>query len=195
MGGFFLFSLLSAAVQLLFPLFLNVTLYADVPARKMYFSLYMLRVLKVYGGYATFYREGIAFHLTKNRAVLLPFSEMAAARNKFGFKLTRGFYLYAFSGTAEIGARSEPAAALVAAALLQAAAGIAAGTFAKKKKCASFKNDVAVYADRDGVKAGVRIILVFNFLAVLLAASKILLQNIAGKIDEIKRNNTKQKSQ
>lgn len=194
MSGFFLFSALSTIVQLLFPLFLHVTLYADVQARKLYFSLYILRIFKVYGGYATLYDEGIAFHLTEKRAVLVPFSEMIDARNRFEFKLTRGFYLYAFSGVAEIGARSEPAAAVLAAAVLQAAAGIAAGTFAKRKKCASFKNDVIVYADRDCVKASVRIVLVFNFLAVIFAALKIILQTIVGKIDEFKRNRTKQKS-
>ena len=157
-------------------MFLNITLYADVRERKLYFSLYILRIFKVYGGYATLYRHGIAFHLTENRAALLPFSEMAAARNKFEFKLTRGFYLYAFSGVAELGARSEPAAAILTAALLQTAAGIAAGTIIKRKECTSFKNDVIVYPDRDCVKASVRIILVFNFLAVILAAAKIIMQ-------------------
>ena len=194
MSGFFLFSTISTIVQLLFPMFLNVTLYADVREKKMYFSLYILRVFKVYGGYATLYNGGIAFHLTDKKAVLLPFREMTDERNKFELKLFRGFYLYAFSGIAEIGAQSQPAAAIMAAALLQSVAGIAAGTFAKRKRCASFKNDVIVYADRNGVKASARVVLVFNFLAVLLAASKIILQTIVGKIDEYKRNRTKQKS-
>ena len=118
MSGFFLFSILSTVVQLLFPMFLNITLYADVRERKLYFSLYILRIFKVYGGYATLYRHGIAFHLTENRAALLPFSEMAAARNKFEFKLTRGFYLYGFSGVTEIGARADPGTAILAAAAL-----------------------------------------------------------------------------
>ena len=193
MSGFFLFSILSTVVQLLFPMFLNITLYADVRERKLYFSLYILRIFKVYGGYATLYRHGIAFHLTENRAVLLPFSEMAAARNKFEFKLTRGFYLYGFSGVTEIGARADPGTAILAAAALQTVAGIAAGTFAKRKKCASFKNDVIVCLDKEGIRVSVRIILVFNFLAVILAAAKIILQALAGKINESKRDRTKQK--
>lgn len=195
MSGFFLFSTLTTVVQLLFPMFLNVTLFLDAQGRKMYFSLYILRIFKVYGGYATLYDKGIAFHLTKNRAVLLPFAEILDARNKIEFKLTRGFYLYAFSGVAELGARSEPAAAILTAALLQTAAGIAAGTIIKRKKCTSFKNDVIVYPDKDCVKASVRIILVFNFLAVILASAKIILQTILGKINEYKRSRAKQKSQ
>ena len=195
MSGFFLFGLISTAVQLLFPMFLNITLLYDGTSRKLYFSLYLLRVFKIYGGYATLYREGIAFHLTEKRAVLLPFSEMFDAPNRFEFKLTRGFYPYAFSGVIELGAQSYPAAAILAASFLQAAAGIAAGTFCRRKKFASVKNDVAVYTDRDGVKLNIRLIFVFNFLAVIIAAAKIILQSLAEKYHEFKRNRTKQKSQ
>lgn len=195
MSVFFIFSTLSTIVQLLFPMFLSITLYVDVKERKLYFSLYILRIFKVYGGYATLYGEGIAFHLTEKRAVLLPYAEMLDARNKFEFKLTRGFYIYAYSGVAEIGAKSEPAAAVMAAAAAQVASAIAAGTVLNKKKCASFKNDVILYADNDCIKLNVRIILLFNFLAVILAAVKIILQAIAEKVYENKRIRAKQKSQ
>ena len=195
MSSFLLFSVLAAALLLLFPVFLHVIAYADITRRKMYFSLYILRVFKVYGGYATLYSEGIAFHLTDKKAVLLPYSEMLEARNKFGFKVTRGFYLYGFSSVSEIGARSEPAAAVLAAAFLQAAGAIAAETVGRRKKCTSFKNDIILYADRDCLRVSLRIILMFSFLAVMLAAVKIILQTCVGKIHEYKHNRTKQKSQ
>ena len=195
MSGFLLFSVLTTIVQLLFPIFLNVTAFADVNAKKLYFSLYILRIFKVYGGYATLYGEGIAFHLTKNRAALLPYSEMLNARNAFEFKITRGFFLYAFSAVSEIGAKTRPAAAVLAAALLQIAGAVGAGTVGKRKLCNSFKNDVILYPESDCVKLNVRIIFMFNFLAVILAASKIILQTIVGKINENKHIRTKQKSQ
>ena len=194
MSGFFLFSLLSAIVQILFPLFLSIHLYADIKERKLYFSLYILRIFKVYGGYATLYDGGIAFHLTKNRAALLPYSEIVNASNNLDFKISRGFYIYAFSSIAEIGAKSEPAAAVLAAALIQIVSGFAAGYVFSRKKCASFKSDDILYEGSDNIKIGVRIILVFNFLVVIMAALKILLQTITEKIHEYKRNREKQKS-
>lgn len=194
MSGFFLFSLLSAIVQILFPLFLSIHLYADIKERKLYFSLYILRIFKVYGGYATLYDGGIAFHLTKNRAALLPYSEIVNASNNLDFKISRGFYIYAFSSIAEIGAKSEPAAAVLAASLIQIVSGFAAGYVFSRKKCASFKSDVILYEGSDNIKIGVRIILVFNFLVVIMAALKILLQTITEKIHEYKRNREKQKS-
>lgn len=194
MSGFFLFSLLSAIVQILFPLFLSIHLYADIKERKLYFSLYILRIFKVYGGYATLYDGGIAFHLTKNRAALLPYSEIVNASNNLDFKISRGFYIYAFSSIAEIGAKSEPAAAVLAASLIQIVSGFAAGYVFSRKKCASFKSDVILYEGSDNIKISVRIILVFNFLVVIMAALKILLQIITEKIHEYKRNREKQKS-
>ena len=194
MSGFFLFSLLSAIVQILFPLFLSIHLYADIKERKLYFSLYILRIFKVYGGYATLYDGGIAFHLTKNRAALLPYSEIVNASNNLDFKISRGFYIYAFSSIAEIGAKSEPAAAVLAASLIQIVSGFAAGYVFSRKKCTSFKSDVILYEGSDNIKIGVRIILVFNFLVVIMAALKILLQTITEKIHEYKRNREKQKS-
>lgn len=194
MSGFFLFSLLSAIVQILFPLFLSIHLYADIKERKLYFSLYILRIFKVYGGYATLYDGGIAFHLTKNRAALLPYSEIVNASNNLDFKISRGFYIYAFSSIAEIGAKSEPAAAVLAAALIQIVSGFAAGYVFSRKKCTSFKSDVILYEGSDNIKISVRIILVFNFLVVIMAALKILLQTITEKIHEYKRNREKQKS-
>lgn len=194
MSGFFLFSLLSAIVQILFPLFLSIHLYADIKERKLYFSLYILRIFKVYGGYATLYDGGIAFHLTKNRAALLPYSEIVNASNNLDFKISRGFYIYAFSSIAEIGTKSEPAAAVLAASLIQIVSGFAAGYVFSRKKCASFKSDVILYEGSDNIKISVRIILVFNFLVVIMAALKILLQTITEKIHEYKRNREKQKS-
>ena len=194
MSGFFLFSLLSAIVQILFPLFLSIHLYADIKERKLYFSLYILRIFKVYGGYATLYDGGIASHLTKNRAALLPYSEIVNASNNLDFKISRGFYIYAFSSIAEIGAKSEPAAAVLAASLIQIVSGFAAGYVFSRKKCTSFKSDVILYEGSDNIKISVRIILVFNFLVVIMAALKILLQTITEKIHEYKRNREKQKS-
>ena len=194
MSGFFLFSLLSAIVQILFPLFLSIHLYAEIKERKLYFSLYMLRIFKVYGGYATLYDGGIAFHLTKNRAALLPYSEIVNASNNLDFKISRGFYIYAFSSIAEIGAKSEPAGAVLGGAVIQNVSGFCAGEVVRRKKWGPFKSDVILYEGSDNIKIGVRIILVFNFLVVIMAALKILLQTITEKIHEYKRNREKQKS-
>ena len=64
------------AIFLFFPVFLTANVFADVKARKGYFSFYLMRFIKIYGGYATLYDRGIAFHLTGRKARPLPFLEI-----------------------------------------------------------------------------------------------------------------------
>ena len=63
-------------LSFLFPIFLNVNAFVDGKEKKGCFGIYLFRFFKIYGGYATLYKEGIAFHLTKKKAVLLPYKEL-----------------------------------------------------------------------------------------------------------------------
>ena len=164
---------------LLFPVFLNVNIFVDVHARKMYFSFYVLRLIKIYGGYATLYDEGIAFHLTKNKAVLLPYREIINTRQKF--EITRGFYVFAYSHTLEVGTE-DASRAVTLSALAQIVSGIVAGYIFSERKCVSFKTDLILYANKKCLKASGRIVLVFNFLILFIAAFKIFLQKVLEKI-------------
>ena len=74
---------------LLFPIFVNVYLYADSDGGKVGFAVYLFGVAKVFGGYAAPYSGGIAFHVSKGTALLLPYKEILNARKKF--EITKGF--------------------------------------------------------------------------------------------------------
>ena len=178
--------MLAGAIVLLCPVFLSAQLFLDAGAKKCYFSFYLMRLIKVYGGYATLYDRGIAFHLTKRKAVLLPYAEILDTRKKF--EITRGFYILAYSHVAEIGRRADPAAALALCAGLQIASGFMAGYVFHRKKCASFKTDVLMHEDKDCLKVSVRAVLPFNLLIVAIAALKIALR----KLLEKKENERKQ---
>lgn len=176
---------LGAAVVLLCPVFLGVQVFLDAGAKKCYFSLYLFRVVKVYGGYATLYDRGIAFHLTRRKAVLLPYAEIVDTRKKF--ELWRGFRLLAYSQVIEAGRRSDPASALALCACVQAAASLAAGYLFTEKKCASFKADVLLYERESCLKASVRAVFVFCLAIVLLTAAKLVLRKIWEKHYERKQ--------
>ncbi len=172
--------LLSFAVStilfLLLPVFLNVSLFLDLKNKKCYFALYFWRVFKIYGGYASLYDEGIAFHLTKSKALLLSYKEIIQARNDFA--ITKGFCLYACSHTFEIGGSQTEAAIYLAALAQILSGGIASFVFARRKS-ASFKGDTVLYQNKSCFKITLRIILVFNFIILLIAFCKILLQKLS----------------
>ena len=77
-------------------------MHGDLNRKKLAFSLYAYRIIKLFGGYATSYKGGIALHVSEKKAILLPYSEMDSERKRFSF--VRSFRLISFSLTTETGA-------------------------------------------------------------------------------------------
>ena len=102
---------------LLFPIFVNVYLYADSDGGKVGFAVYLFGVAKVFGGYAAPYSGGIAFHVSKGTALLLPYKEILNARKKF--EITKGFIVSSYRQVVEIGGRKGEAAAMSSAMVLR----------------------------------------------------------------------------
>lgn len=80
-----LFFALTILFLLFVPFFFSLRTYFDVKTKKVAFSLFFFNLIKVFGGYATLYAEGIAFHVRRDKAVLLPLKEMGDQRKKFSF--------------------------------------------------------------------------------------------------------------
>lgn len=87
MGKFFLpLGIVFGIVFLLFfPIFLEFNVFADVKRKTFSFSLYVDKIFRAIGGYATAYKGGICLHVGKKKAILLPFNKVDAERKKFSF--------------------------------------------------------------------------------------------------------------
>ncbi len=121
------------------------------------------------------YDQGFAFHLTKKKAVLLPYKELINAPNKF--KITRGFSVVAFQYVAELG--SELGSNMILAASLLRIASDFFGLYLKsEKQCDAYKGDIYFRLGWNNVKLSLRAVLVFNIALLMLAAFKIFLQKI-----------------
>lgn len=172
----------------LFPIFLNVNVFIDVKQKKGCFGIYLFRFIKIYGGYATLYKSGIAFHLTEKKAVLLPYREIGNTRKKF--EITDGFQIYSYHQIVEIGSRENPGAALMAAAFTEALSGALFANFFAKKKYLSLKNGTMLMTKSSALKISVNTVAVFNMLVLTMASVKIILEKILGN----ERKRKKQKS-
>ena len=168
-------AVLISVFLLLFPIFLTINIYTDLEKKRIWFSLYVLHGIKIYGGYVSMYGEGFAFHLTKNKAVLLPFKELINAPNKF--KITRGFSVIAFNYVAELGSELGQNMVL-AAALLRIASDLFGVYLISKKQCDAYKGDIYFRLGWNNFKISLRAILAFNVLLLFVAAVKIFLQKI-----------------
>ena len=165
-----------AAAVLLLPIVVSVHVYLDAAQKKLFFGVYILRAVKLLGGYAAPAPGGIALHLTRRRAVLLPYGEMLAAGKKF--KLARGFAVADAAFVLEVGRAEQPALAIIAAAAARIAACIGAAYLRARTRSGGLHADVLLRMGEDSFKASGRILIAFNIAVLLAAAAKLLLRKM-----------------
>ena len=102
----FFFILLTVCIgflALLFlPIYIHSDLYYDVNGRKCAFSVTAYRFLPIIGGYIATYNGGLAFHISKKKAILLPYNDMKQEQKKIS--VLRTFRLKTLAINIETGA-------------------------------------------------------------------------------------------
>ncbi len=92
--------------MLFFPIYLEADAHYDMNRRKFAFAVYAYKILPIFGGYAATYNGGIALHISKKRAILIPYSKVNDERKKFS--IVKTFRLKSFILTTESGAEYLP---------------------------------------------------------------------------------------
>ncbi len=181
MGGF-VYAAFFGALLYLFPVFVWAEVYADAKERKAWFSLSLFRRIRVFGGYAELRKEGLAVHLTKKKAVLLPYSEMTETRKKF--EIAQGFQIWRFRQVVEIGGANRPYGVMLAA-LLQTA-GAQAFAILKTRHPFLSVGSSTLLNNRPVFKLSVQTALVFNGLVLTVALIKKTLEVFLNWIAKIR---------
>lgn len=172
MGEFFVYSFFFGVLGFLFPIFVYADGYADIKENKLWFSFSLYKYIKVFGGYVQIRKEGIVFHLTKKKAVILPYGQMLDTRKKF--EITKGFQLYRFHQIVETGGADQPYGVMIAAAL-QTAGGQIFSVLKTAHPFLSLKNGTLL-TEENGLKISVQVVTVFNGLVLTIAFAKKILE-------------------
>ncbi len=174
MGEFFVWSTFAGCVLTFLPVFLWLDAYVDVQKNRAWFSLSAYRHLKLFGGYGQLDREGIAVHISKKKAVFVPYDKMADTRKKF--EITKGFQLWRFRQTVETGGAESVAGILVAAALQSVGGGVFA-YLRTRHPFLSLKNDTLL-GEEACLKISFETATVFNGFVIGMALGKKILEAI-----------------
>ena len=87
---------------LFFPIIMDTDIHGDLNKKKLTFLVRLYGKIKLFGGYATAYKGGVALHLSNDKALLKPFNQMNDERKRFSFIKT--FKPIEFTLTTETGA-------------------------------------------------------------------------------------------
>lgn len=102
MGRLFFFTFLIVLAILFFPIYLETDAHYDLNRKKLGFCVYFYKVIPIIGGYISTYKGGVAFHVSKKKAILLPYGQIERERKRFSVFKT--FRLKTFNLTTESGA-------------------------------------------------------------------------------------------
>ncbi len=172
MSEFFVFFGFFSTVLNFLPIFLYTDVYLDVRENKCWFSLSLYKHFKIYGGYAQLASDGIALHLTKKKAVFVPYDNMTDTRKKF--EITKGFQLWRFHQIVETGG-AERVYGVFLATLLQSASAAIFSVLQTKHPFLSLKNSTLLTEDPT-LKVTFESALIFNVLILTIALNKKLLE-------------------
>ena len=184
MGEFFVYSFFFGALLTFFPVFVYIDFYLDAASNRGWFSLSAYHRLRLMKGYAQLKQDGILFHLTKKKAYLLPFSEMASARKKF--EITKGFQPWRFHQVLELGGADDVRMCMVAAAI-RVAFGMLYGIVKATYSTISLQNNVILYQETR-LRASVQAATVLNGVVLSMAFGK---KKVEGIINWIKDSTQK----
>lgn len=98
-------------ILLFIPIYLESNAHYDLSRRKFAFSVLLYKKIPLFGGYATSFPGGIALHLGKKKAYLIPYAKMNNERKRFSF--FRTFHIVSCRITTETGAEYLGISALV----------------------------------------------------------------------------------
>ena len=160
MGEFFIISAFVGALLFLFPLYVSVEAHLDVKENKCWFRISLYRHLKILGGYGQLIKDGIALHITKKKAIFIPYAKMADTRKKF--EITQGFQLMRFHQIIETGG-AESIYGIMLGAVSNSIAGSVFSILQTKYPFVSLKNNLLL-TNRTELKVTLQSEVVFNGL-------------------------------
>lgn len=103
MGKLFFFVLILSVLCaiLFFPIYIETNAHYDMNRRKLTLGLYLYKIMRIFGGYLATYRGGMAFHVSKKKAIIIPYAQVNKERKRFS--IFRTFRLKSLRLTIETG--------------------------------------------------------------------------------------------
>lgn len=172
MGEFFIVSAFVGTLLFLLPLYVSVEAHVDVRENKCWFRIGLYRFIKILGGYGQLGKDGIALHITKKKAIFIPYAKMADTRKKF--EITQGFQLMRFHQIIETGG-AESIYGIMLGAVSNSIAGSVFSVLQTKYPFVSLKNNLLL-THRTELKITLQSEVVLNGLVITVALTKKLLE-------------------
>ncbi len=172
MSEFFIVFAFIGTLLFLFPLYVSIDAHLDFKENKCWFYIGLYRNIKIFGGYGQLTKDGIALHITKKKAIFIPYGKMADTRKKF--EITQGFQLMKFHQIIETGG-ADSMYGIMLGAISSSVAGSVFSVLQTRHPFLSLKNNLLL-TNRTQLKVTLQSEVVFNGLVISVALIKKILE-------------------
>ena len=163
-------------ILLIFPIYLNEYLYFSIETKKLFFSIKIFKVIKILSGYAEVKKDGIFIHLTRKKAILIPYSSLTSMKKKV--KPLKDYHIIKWEFEADLGFVDNTVLALETAFLVNYLTSFINWITSNIKPYLIVKNNVNVYEAQNVFRIYFYGTVLLNLLMVILSLIKIILEKI-----------------
>lgn len=174
-------------VLLIFPIYLNGYLYFTLDIKKLFFSIRIFKVIKILSGYAELKKDGIFIHLTRKKAVLIPYSSLTGMKKKV--KPLKDYHIIKWEFEADLGFSNNTLLALESAFFVNYITSFINWITSNVKPYLIIKNNVNVYESQSVFRIYFYGTVLLNLLMIILSLIKIILEKIIYALSARKQQN------
>lgn len=163
-------------IVLIFPVFLTTYFYIDGNKKQLYFCLKIFSKIKILSGYIQFIKDGIAIHLTKKKAIIIPYLIKFDLQKTY--KLAKEYNVIQFFSIIEHG-NVDLIEKYKISMLYSSINNLICPIIQYRKQYLKIKNDLILYELNSKIKVTIKLVLVFNLISIISTIIKIILEKIS----------------
>lgn len=163
-------------IVLIFPVFLTAYFYIDGNKKQLYFCLKIFSKIKILSGYIQFIKDGIAIHLTKKKAIIIPYLIKFDLQKTY--KLAKEYNVIQFFSIIEHG-NVDLIEKYKISMLYSSINNLICPIIQYRKQYLKIKNDLILYELNSKIKVTIKFVLVFNLISIISTIIKIILEKIS----------------
>ena len=173
-------------VLLIFPIFINIKLFFCKENKKLFFAINCF-MFTIIGGYVEQIKEGFAIHVTKNKAIIIPYKKVLGLKSSV--KPLKDYHFIKLNMEIDIGNDDNIVASLSIAYIINYVHAIIKGYINQIKPYVVFNQNVNVIENSETFNIKIDSLILFNLLMVLLSLVKIFVEKIINEFRNKKRQN------
>lgn len=159
---------------LIFPIYLNIKVFYNKKIKKIFLRVDIFRIIKLVGGYYSFYKDGVAFHIRENKALLFPYNNSLELKNKV--KPLKDYHVKKIVFRIDVGTKNQEDLSMLLLYIYVWHNSIVKSVLYNVKPYVEYKNNLNIFEGCDRLNTFIEFTTIFNLLMIILSLIKIFLE-------------------